>query len=199
MDKVRSELQTSLAVARKPTRLVDPLAGSDDEDSGTGSQPSKKRNRNVALVTASVGSHNVVCLNHKGKLAIKLDTETVKFIAEWIVPLVEVVAHSQMPEAPVSVQIESKPPGAACELAAFHFLADATPNIRDKVLWQPQTHSWKVALRQPIRDLTDAFFVDKQLGSCEYEQEKVAAYWRAVDAWNSCDGSKRNRIPTVRL
>ena len=85
--------------------------------------------------------------------------------------------------------------------AVFSFSAQDTPNIRDKVIWVPQTHTWKLLLTRapkntdPLCDDTGkALSVDGNLKSAPYKAAKQEAYERAKRAWNLLDGSKRHRI-----
>ena len=73
--------------------------------------------------------------------------------------------------------------------------ASPTPNIRDKVQWNPLKHTWIIIVKKQKGPLAGKYCVDPELAPEKYEKEKVAAYNRAIAAWNSHDGSTRHRIP----
>ena len=133
-----------------------------------------------------------MCLNDARKMVLRLDDDTVKFINGWMVPLLRETARSQDSQ-------ERKPTEAAeapGQLAQFHFSAPSTPNIRDKVLWNPTAHSWEILLKQNKAPLKEKCGVDPLLDKQSYEEAKAAAYLRAIETWNRLDGSSRHRIPT---
>ena len=83
----------------------------------------------------------------------------------------------------------------------FSFGKALCPNVRDKVSWFPTDSVWKLQIRKPKAVLKK--YEDEQgrslrvsLGLCdiEYQQAQSDAYIRAVDTWNSVDGTKRDRI-----
>ena len=143
-----------------------------------------------------IGGYKVKCLNTSARMLLLLEKQTVTFITSWIVPLVrEVALQEQARSEGVSETDSSESVGA---FADFHFIASPTPNIRDKVNWNPSTHSWAIQLRQPIAQPSGNFAVDPSLSPDLYEEQKIDAYWRAIAMWNKLDGSKRIRIPIIR-
>ena len=81
------------------------------------------------------------------------------------------------------------------QLAQFHFSSSLTPNIRDKVHWNPTGHSWDILLRKNTASPSESYAVDPLLDKRSYDEAKAAAYLRAVQTWNELDGSSRFRIP----
>ena len=131
------------------------------------------------------------CMNVGTRMVLKLDSATAKFISAWVIPLVRELARSQAqsPSSPETVASESTD-----TFASFQFCASPTPNIRDKVQWNPMKHCWEILVKKPKGALRGRFRVDPELSAALYDEEKVAAYRRAVEAWDSVDGSTRHRI-----
>ena len=70
------------------------------------------------------------------------------------------------------------------------------PNIRGKVAWVPEQHSWKVEVRKANSEDSFEFFkVSPDLPLGMYADTKFDAYTRAICAWNALDKTKRYRIP----
>ena len=67
----------------------------------------------------------------------------------------------------------------------------------------PQCHYENNAARytpkQPKGKPSESIAVDPKLPADMHEEEKIAAYWRAIETWNQFDGTKRFRIPKTRL
>ena len=78
-----------------------------------------------------------------------------------------------------------------------------TPNVRDKVLWDPTNNAWKLLLVEKNKPKRASFIDDQgvtlkvpeRLTAAEHEIEKKSAYARATRAWNALDASGRWRIP----
>jgi len=201
-DHFRKEFLACMDKTRQPAHLKNAFEDSDceDDDSKIGAKQSA---RNVAVVEPNIGGYKVVCLNYVAKMVLKLDEATLNFVTSWIVPLARQLAHSQVALAHsqvTRVHCEEALESTACEssrkLAVFQFTANPTPNIKDKVLWYPNSHAWKIVLHDKN---TLSFSVAPNLSAQKYAEEKVAAYWHAVDAWNRLDNSKRLRIPITCL
>jgi hypothetical protein len=192
-DYFRKEFLACMASARRPGVHEDPLADDDSSDDKT-----KRPKRSQTFeVQANIGGYSVNCLNHTTRMVLKVDQQTVTFITGWIVPLVRKLAHSQAMKPSGS---ESTTEESPTSLAGFHFQASPTPNIRDKVCWNPSIHAWKLVLHK-TKDgkISSNFCVEPNLPADKYEKERIAEYWNAVEAWNRMDGSKRVRIPMTRL
>ena len=92
---------------------------------------------------------------------------------------------------------EDDHPSVDPPVAKFHFDASATPNIRDKVMWQATSRAWRATARlQSAREtLPHDVAVNASLPREDYLKAKLAAYWEAVDWWNTNDKSTRHCIP----
>lgn len=189
-DKLKTEFLTCLAKARRPGQMEN-LFEDDNSDDKAGQCRLRERRVDAVLKT-NIGGFNVFCLNHAARMVLKLDRATAKFISAWVVPLVRELARSQAqcPSSPESVASISTD-----TVAGFQFCASTTPNIRDKVQWNPLKHLWEILLKKPKGALSGQFRVDPGLSAALYEEEKVVSYHRAIEAWNSHDGSTRHRIP----
>ena len=166
---------------------------SSSEDSNDDTQDTH-RHRPKQLVDIMIGGFTLTCINTKRRATLKLDAGTVKFISEWLVPLAR-----QCP-ATTDNSSEPLPDGpVAGESPGFQLSVSSTPNIRDKVTWNPTAHSWILFLKHPKGQPSDTFAVDHHLTSKEYAKRKDELYWRAVRVWNELDSSKRFRIPCEPL
>ena len=208
IDRVRNEFLKCMETARSPNRPIE-----DAFEKTTGDTPpapstnaleatklqwrQRAKNRtNSPSMAVNIGAFRVMCLNDAKKIVLRLDEETIKFIKEWMVPLLRETARSQdeLDRGSVRASVE-----APAKLATFHFSAPTTPNIRDKVLWNPTTHSWQILLRKNKAVPSDTFTVDPCLDKQSYDEQKGAAYCRAIETWNELDGTSRFRIPTRSL
>ena len=131
-------------------------------------------------------------------MTLKLDDASVKFVASWIVPLVKRCAHRKCPSqetlGPATSTASSQD-----DLSGFQVRETETPNVRDKVCWSVTAHKWTVMLKNARSPLLEQFAVDPALDPKAYEEQKVATYWRAVDAWSRLEGSSRLRVPKTCL
>jgi hypothetical protein len=156
------------------------------------------------VMEVDIGGYKVKCLNTTARILLLLEKATVTFITSWIVPLVRDLALRQKKTGSEEVS-ETDGSGSVVPLEGFHFIASPTPNIRDKVNWNPSTHTWTIQTRKPIlpKQLPIGkphgnFAVDASLSADLYEEQKIDKYWRAIAMWNKQDGSKRTRIPILR-
>ena len=166
-----------------------------EDDSLPDGKPAPKRMKpSTAVIEVMIGGYKVNCLNTTVRILLLLETQTVTFITRWIVPLVQDLALCQDQKGleGASETDSSESTGA---IAAFHFIASPTPNIRDKITWNPMTHSWVLHLRQSKGTPSQHFTVDPSLPAHSYEEQKKDAYRRAIVMWNKLDSSKRQRIP----
>ena len=134
-------------------------------------------------------------MNNNRKLTLKVDDRAVAFISGWIVPLIRTCATRSPSQRIVDPSTDqgSQPKDGATGFG-FQLLGTPLPGIRDKVSWNPTAHKWDVRLKNAKKKPSEDFAVDPALDAQSYEKERVAAYWRAVDAWNLFDGSTRLRI-----
>ena len=194
-DRFRHEFIACMTVARAGTdRLEDPFG---EADSLHDNVPAAKRQKSTAPVLyVAVGGYTLTTLNNTVKIVLLLEKETVTFITNWVVPLLRELALSQEKYSSNSAE-ETDSSESMRTLASFHFIASPTPNIRDKVNWNPGTHSWAINLKKPIAKLPENFDVDPTVSRDLYEEQKNDAYRRAIAIWNKLDGSKRTRIPVL--
>jgi hypothetical protein len=192
-----------MEVARAvPGALQDPFEEGDSLDDHV--IVAKRVKSTIAVMEVDIGGYKVKCLNTTARILLLLEKATVTFITSWIVPLVRELALSQENTGSGGVS-ETDSSGSVGPLTGFHFIASPTPNIRDKVNWNPSTHTWTIQTRKPIlpKQLpigkpSGNFAVDASLSADLYEEQKIDAYWRAIAMWNKQDGSKRTRIPILR-
>ena len=193
-DHFRKEFQTAMATARTTRNLENPLSDSEDENHGTAPSIVRYTEVKPAVVEIAIGEFTILALNSKRKMALQFDEASVKFIVGWIVPKMRVCAKTK---APSQEMLGCSPSTALSQddLNGFHLRDGPTPNIRDKVCWNPTAHKWKVLLKHAKGKPSEDFAVDPAQDAQTYEKQKVAAYWRAVETWNRLDSSSRFRIP----
>ena len=137
----------------------------------------------------TLSGFTVIALNNARQPIVHGDAATLAFIPGFVLPLAAgTMAPSQRP-----LDDESK--------ARLTLSLNATPNMKDKVAWDPGHHGWKLSLEKPrvdVQPFTDPqgrpLRVDPELPADQYTEEKIAAYYRALKAWNQIDGSNRQRI-----
>jgi len=194
-DRFRKEFLTCLDISRRPAGIDDAFGCADAADNITTVPRNGNRvqdRHGLPEITVHIGGFDLVCLNYGSRIVMKLCGDTVNFIAEWVLPLLRELARSQD-----SQQLEAE---TATEelcprtLQGFHFCASKTPNIRDKVCWNPLRHSWEVCLKKAKGTPNKKFAVDPELTPLFYEEQKLAMYVAATAAWNRLDGSNRHRI-----
>jgi hypothetical protein len=181
MERVRREWEVYLQQARKPKEQ--------DEDKRT---VFRRKSNLCGEVLVEIGGHNVYCLNDARKMVMRADSATMKFIEEWMVPI---IVHQG--RAIDESWAESPEDGAS--IAGFQFVGNPTPNIRDKVAWHPASHRWNLHLKNPKSAAKPTFIVDGSLRTQEYEAKKIELYSEAISTWNELDGSTRHRIPVSTL
>jgi hypothetical protein len=201
LDRVRKEFVACLETARRPEALGDAFLGAESGDSSTvalGAAIATRRQSNGIRIlhraekpslVLNIGGFHVMCLNDAKKMVMRLNDETIKFIVGWVVPLLRETARSQDLEVTEAAEAPRK-------LAQFHFIAPTTPNIRDKVIWNPTKHCFEILLAKNKRSPSEKCDVDPSLDRQSYDEAKATAYRRAIETWNKLDGSSRHRIPT---
>ena len=202
-DHFQGHFKAALSAARRQKGLADP-ANTDDEDKGnksddgecsksSASQRPHSDKANVIL-EITIATFDISCLNTKRRTVLKLEPKTVKFISEWMLPLIVKASTGNLaPSQATAPMVEGKPASEGFQIAQC-----PTPNVRDKVVWAPMEHSWKLCVKAPKEKvkalLQETFEVDRKLDSTKYEEAKVRKYWRAIEVWNTVDGSNRHRI-----
>ena len=221
------EFEESLLKARAPeVAMTDIFSQSRDESpdspeplltAATKTQRLRTDREESRVIRIKIGEFTLTCVNTSCRCLMKLDSATKRFIASWVAPLIKEMTPNmpmgewgEIAEAPVSLQrgSSSESLGAA---VTFRMPENATPNHREKVCWDPPRHTWKISVKKPVeipsgvaaseakssKKPIENFAVSPRLDGAQYEAEKVAKYWRAIQAWNDTDKSKRHRIPTT--
>ena len=194
IDKFRLEFNACIATARKSNHMNTPDMDRDDKEPTAPSQVRFSAGRFAPVVEVNIAGFKVSCLNNTSRMVLKMDPATTTFIKKWVAPHVRQLAHKQSDSPTCSITVASASTG---QVAGFQLCASATPNIREKVYWNPKTHSWTLGLRKPKGPVTENFAVEPQLSAEKYEEEKTAAYRRAIETWNKLDGSSRFKIPSI--
>ena len=129
-----------MTAARRVRNLVNPFSDSEPEDDAGPVRWSA--DHVAAVIEITMGGFKVTCLNSKRKMALKLDDVTVSFISSWVVPFVKVCAGCQelRQESLASASVEDQSQG-------YRQAASKTPNLRDKVVWNPTAHTWKLIFK----------------------------------------------------
>ena len=139
-------------------------------------------------------------LNSLRPKCLLVDTATHKFISEYFPEALAAVSATKT-FGKITLAGRTLAPSQQSSANVFSFKDLDTPNIREKVIWVPQTHTWKLLLTKPPKN-TDPLCdqkgrplsVDPKLGAEEYKIAKKDMYERAKHSWNELDGSKRPRI-----
>ena len=194
MERVRREWQAYLDQARSPKKLDDPWAGPEDDSMVSVSAPRKRRcyrddgHPQCAEISVDIGGNKVQCLNEARRMVMRADGATMKCIVEWMVPIIVYEAHLVDEQCAES-------PGDGVPPTGFQFVGNPTPNLREKVCWNPSHHTWEVILKNALGRVRQDLRVDSALFRDEYEAKKLELYSAAILAWNELDGSTRHRIP----
>ena len=146
----------------------------------------------VALTTAGLP---FTVLNSGKVFILQLDADGMRFINTVLVDTIRLLSDS----TPTSTQEDTA-------VAAYRF-DDSTPNVRDKVVWDPDANSWKLLLKvrlgdklaKPIKSLYvdvsgQSLQVSENLSASRHNTAKIETYGRALRAWNQLDASHRQRI-----
>ena len=190
----------SLAVARKPSKLKDAFCSDSDDDTvpATGSSKQHKTADSDPTVIVSIGGFDVTVVNHAARVIMLIDKDNLKFISDWVVPMVRQIAKNLVPDVPETGSSDDTASVKSSMTPNFNCNASPTPNWRDKVCWNPLAHTWVVLVKKR-KDLQhkppESYKVDSSLSAAEYDVAKLSSYIMAIDAWNKLDGSSRHRIP----
>ena len=197
-DHFKYHFDAALTAARiNSNHLEHPLDAIDDDDPTAA--PSSD-NCSLAILEINLGDFNITTINTTRRYTLQLDDAAINFIQGWVMPLMRKCAANKScaaNKASSEEQLESAP-----STAPFQLPECMTPNIRGKVCWIPTANKWQVMIKyakgaqgNPSADIA----VPTDLDAVAFEQQKVAAYWRAVNCWNDLDISTRHRIPITRF
>ena len=223
------EFKESLLKARAPeVTMTDLFSQSRDESpdspeplltAATKTQRLRADRQQSRVIKIKIGEFSLICVNTTCRYLLKLDSATKRFIASWVAPLIKgmtpdmaIAELGETDEAPVSLQRGSSSDSLGAAIT-FRMPENATPNHREKVCWDPPKHAWKVSVKKPVEipsggaepgakstKLCITYFDVSPWHDVEqYEAEKVAKYWLAVQHWNDTDKSKRYKIPTTDM
>ena len=180
----------SLEASRRVKTLPDIL---DDDDTPT--EDSQRRSRidvRRAVMEISIGGHTVMCLNHATRMSLKLDNKTYAFITAWMVPLMRQV--SALPhDVPAVKQMALSQAASPDAKPTFTLSQSPTPNIKDKVHWNPPKNRWDLLLKK-AKGVCSELRVDTEQPPTAFASQKIAVYRQAIKQWNLLDGSTRSRI-----
>ena len=198
-DNIRVEFDLSLAKARRSGDGPNPFDTDDDEDDSQRSRLNKSGKVSVpSTAQLVIGGFHISCLNHAKQMVVLLDDDTAKFITGWVTPLARYLASNHLTESPTSSEPMGDSLGDSSSpepLAGFRFPSGTTPNIRDKVVWDLSREQWNLILKKPTEKFESGQFrVDADVCPAVHAAQKLAAYHRAIEAWNRLDGSTRPRI-----
>ena len=145
----------------------------------------------VFLMATRIASHHVSIVNYGKQLILKLDDNGFQFINDVVVNLIQRLSDGIG---------ESAAKEHSTGEAGFRF-DDSTPNVRGKVVWDPNENAWKVTAT--VRGTWVVRYTDAKGASLrvpdtksagDFLAAKTSAYGRALAAWNDLDTSKRQRI-----
>ena len=189
------------------TSTTSVCAMSDDEEIDTSIiTPSAKKRRysgipalRVSTVEAEVAGWHLTLLNYGKQFVMKLDESAIRFTTTHIVAIVRQLAVKSSPD-PVDTSVVSR----ESQCAAYTF-DDTTPNIRDKVTWDPIAELWRISVfdgkKHASRSTDENGKSLSILGDyCQdaWAVAKAETYGRAISAWNILDRSRRYRIVEPR-
>ena len=150
-------------------------------------------NKSTELQIVLMG-HTIIALNTLRTVVFRVDDAGVAFLQACFVPSAYSLARSLQQSGPTP-----PPPGSQPTPAPFHFAQQSMPNLRGKVTWVPDMHSWRIevhkAKSQESFDGLCLFKVSPELPPGLYADAKFGAYVKAIATWNAQDKSPRYRIP----
>jgi len=208
---VQTEFNASLATSLKAGAEIRHAKMHMFDESQTALKDSLVRQRSGPIVKClgevvqiDIGAFKVLCLNNKRQVALSLDKSTKDFITGWILPLIKFLdqglqKRDELAKAHAVAtpdELASAPGEPIVTVPGFVFSTCHTPAVRDKVVWMPQHHGWRIFPKNPSGEAQQEkfFAVNQNQAAKFYEEEKIIAYRRAITAWNQLDGSTRQRI-----
>ena len=190
-------LKESLRAAGKACSDTDTQSSVDDDDVAKKKPPtlSTFREHNVPTLECEVNGYKKLTLSNQGRVMIvALNEHGRKFIAEAIPEMISLISNAS---AKGGATKSSAEPGAG-----FSFDA-STPNVHNRVVWQPECDEWKVTYKtsekkfkqQSVCKHGESLTVPPGLPMTEFMERKASLYKKALVAWNDLDKSTRQRIP----
>ena len=173
LDATRAEFVACLTKARSQGEENSSLDSDEELESPSDQSDSKPAKLEAPAIDIEIGGFPLTCMNLHKQVVLQVGEDTTRFIRYWLVPLAGTVAHSQV--AVDSSKDSSLSDSSTCDTpsrpAGFQFTANPTPNIREKISWNPMKHAWKVNIQKPLAALEEKFEVDPLLTAAKYELE----------------------------
>ena len=88
-----------------------------------------------------------MCLNTSRQLVVAVDDAAVHWIRNWLVPLAQQSERSLGAKASHAKKDAEFKRDIFCP--NFAFSVDPTPNIKDKITWNPEASAWDISVRKP--------------------------------------------------
>ena len=123
------------------------------------SQSRRKSDVRRAVMDICIDGHTVHCLNHATRMSLLLDDKTAAFITAWMLPLMKQVCALPCDE-PANKQMALSQVPSPDAKPTFTLPSSATPNVRDKVHWNPPNNRWDLHLKKAKGDCPEQFSVD---------------------------------------
>ena len=224
-DRFAREFFERLEEARAPTKQMDDILGSSAWEKPSPKNRTARENES-RVIEIKIDEFTLTCVNTVSRCLMRLDESTQRFIACWVAPLIKEMTPN-MPLGELREVDERLPPlqrGSSSEslgdMFTFRMPANCTPNYREKVCWDPPRHAWKVTVKKLVdthgklleiqivkaaskgkltKEYIEYIAVNPTQDVVLYEAEKMAKYWRAIQAWNDKDKSTRHRITTTSM
>ena len=192
---MRTVLRSGLQQHRKGGEHADDAESSDDGAAQTRPKPrnfSGFKLDQVFLIKINVAGAPLTIVNYGRHLIARVDDDAMHFIRSCIPDIIRKLSVSDAPDEIV--------PTPSTPDTGFKF-DDNTPNIRDKVVWEPGRNGWLVTMKRGGSTCTTfeeqsgaSLIVPDGLTADEHDNAKRTAYTRAIATWNAMDQSKRHRI-----
>jgi hypothetical protein len=193
---MRTVLRSGLQQHRKDGQHADDAESSDD---GMGAKKRvKPRNFSgfkldkVFLIKINVAGAPLTIVNYGMHLIVQVDDDAMHFMRSCIPDIIRKLSVSDAPDEIV--------PTPSTPDTGFKF-DDDTPNIRGKIVWEPDRNGWRVTMTRDASTCTTfkeqsgaSLIVPDGLTAYDHDNAKRTAYTRAIATWNAMDQSKRHRI-----
>ena len=172
----------------------------DDAESSDDGMGAKKKQRNfsgfeldkVFLIKINVAGAPLTIVNYGRHLIAHVDDDAMHFMRSCIPDIIRKLSVSDAPDEIV--------PTPSTPDTGFKF-DDDTPNIRGKIVWEPDRNGWRVTMTRDASTCTTfteqsgaSLIVPDGLTAYGHDNAKRTAYTRAIATWNAMDHSKRHRI-----
>jgi hypothetical protein len=190
-------LKESLRAAGKVCSDTDTQSSVDDDDVAPKKNKvntlSSFREQNVPTLKGEVNGYKLTLSNQGRVMIIALDEHGRKFIAEAIPEMINKISNASAKGGATTSSSE--------RVAGFKFDA-STPNVHNRVVWQPERDQWKVTYKtaekkfkqQSVCHHGESLTVPPCDTMDEFMDRKASLYKKALVAWNKLDKSTRQKI-----